>query len=301
MGIPTLIANAAIIIKHNFESGKLFSAVAKYFIRALARQDMMIALTYARKPLISTHVWLEVDLRTQADRFMGYTGPLMPILADLAGLAEEIRGASTPTPWTPYISRSGEIWSEDTLMLGSMEGFNIMRTATDIRVRLDQWRPATGPHVAFHSSRNLLFHAHAHKAAAVLYLHRLLYAPGTSDEADRTALGMAHEVLMHLSAMTDQLKTALWPALMAGVELVDKEDRKLVIDLFDKIYGQRKTVTSSRTKDFCVNRVWTGKRPSQLYFISAISTIDYHASMCYGLGNCCLSMHEKILTVKIST
>jgi hypothetical protein len=275
MGIPALIANAAIIIKHNFETGKAFGSVAKYFIRALARQDMMIALTYARKPLISSHVWLELDLRTQADRFMGYTGPLMPILSDLATLAEDIRGASTPTPWTPYISRSGEMWTEDTLMLGSMEGFNIMRQATDIRVRLDQWRPTISQRVSFTSSRNLLYHAHAHKSAAILYLHRLLYTHGTSDEADRTALSMAHEVLMHLSAMTDQLKTALWPALMAGVELVDKDDRRLVIELFDKIYGQRKTVTSSRTKDFCVNRVWTGKRLFRFYYITAIVSVTH--------------------------
>lgn len=275
MGIPALVANAAIIIKHNFDSGKAFSSVSKYFIRALARQDMMIALTYARRPLISTHVWLELDLRTQADRFMGYTGPLMPILADLATLAEDIRGASTPTPWTPYINRSGEMLSEDTMMLGSMEGFNIMRAATDIKLRLDQWRPAH--RLSFQSSRNLLYHAHAHKTAAILYLHRLLYAPGTSDEADRTALTMAHEVLMHLSAMTDQLKTALWPALIAGVELVDKEDRRLVIDLFDRIYGQRRTVTSSRTKDFCVDRVWAGKPPSQLtLLVACLTSLSMH-------------------------
>ncbi|KUJ19344.1 uncharacterized protein LY89DRAFT_488809 [Mollisia scopiformis] len=257
LGLPALISNAAIIIKHSFESGGEFSSIAKYFIRALARQDMMISLTYARQPLISSQAWLENDFYRQADRFMGYTGPLMPILADLGSLAEEIRGANSPT--TPFICQDEDMWTENALVFGYSQNQSIYQKAMDIRTQLDQWRPVTAQNVSFHSSKNLLFHAHAHKAAAILYLHRLLEPPGSSEEADRTALSLAHEVLMHLSAMTGQLKTALWPALIAGTELVNEDDRNLITRMFDDIHQQRRTITSLRTKIFCVNRVWTAR------------------------------------------
>ncbi|CZR69324.1 uncharacterized protein PAC_19224 [Phialocephala subalpina] len=256
-GLPALVANAAIIIKHNYDSGSTFSSIAKYFIRALARQDMMISLTLARQPLISSQVWLEDDFQRQADRFMGYTGSLMPILSDLGALAEEIRGINSQM--AAFICQNEEAWSEDALMLGTMESPGIFQKAMDIRARLNQWRPVAAPNVSFQSSRNLLFHAHAHKTAATLYLHRLLEPPGTSNEADRTALSMAHEVLMHLSAMTDQLKTALWPAFIAGTELIDEDDRNFIVQMFDEIHRQRKTVTSLRTRNFCLDRVWSAR------------------------------------------
>ena len=64
---------------------------------------------------------------------------------------------------------------------------------------------------------------------------------------------------MHLSAMTDQLKTSLWPVLIAGTELTEEGDRKIVLGMFDEIVRQRKTVTSRRTRDFCVQRVWAAR------------------------------------------
>lgn len=273
------MSNAAIIIRHSFESGGPFSSVAKYFIRALARQDMMISLTYGRQPLISSQVWLDNDSEKHADRFMGFTGPLMPILADLGALAEEIRGATSPS--APFICQDDDLWNEDALMTGSMHNGSTLQKAMEIRTRLDQWRPVTASNVSFQSSKNLLFHAYAHKSAALLYLHRLLEPPGSSEEADRTAISMAHEVLMHLSAMTGQLKTALWPALIAGTELVNEDDRNLVSHMFDEIYRQRRTITSVRTKMFCIDRVWAGKlsftvlplscRPSYAYAGATLS------------------------------
>jgi hypothetical protein len=257
--LPALVANAAIIIKHNAESGGSFSSVAKYFIRALARQDMMISLTSARRPLIDSSIWLEAGTHCPVDRFMGYTGSLMPILADLGALASEIRSAvpQTPSVASPF---GDEIWDENTLMLGSSASIsfdiNIFQKSLDIKDRLNSWRPTTAENISFQSSRNLLLHAHSHKAAALLYLYRLLEPPGSSEAADATALSMAHEVLMHLSAMTDQLKTALWPVLIAGCELQEAGDRAFVIKLFDEIYRQRKTVTALRTRQFCIERVW---------------------------------------------
>lgn len=181
----------------------------------------------------------------------------MPILSELGALAEEIRGVNSQI--ASFLNQNEEIWSENALMLGTMESPSIFQKAMDIRVRLNQWRPVAAPNVSFQSSRNLLFHAYAHKAAAFLYLHRLLEPPGTSDEADQMALSMAHEVLMHLSAMTDQLKTALWPVFIAGTELMDEEDRNFVVQMFDEIHRQRKTVTSLRSRTFCVNRVWCAR------------------------------------------
>lgn len=150
----------------------------------------------------------------------------------------------------------GEVWSEEAIMLSTNPTLAIYQKVLSLRQRLTNWRPVPSPSLSFTSSRNLLFHAHSHRAAALLYLHRLLEPPGSSEAADQVALGMAHEVLMHLSAMTDQLKTALWPVLIAGTELTEEGDREVVRGMFDQIVGQRKTVTARRTREFCVERVW---------------------------------------------
>ncbi|KAK0121879.1 hypothetical protein ONS95_010159 [Cadophora gregata] len=262
--LPAIISNAAIIIKHQQDSGLAFSSVAKYFIRALARQDMMISLTYARHPMIPHSVWLTDDSYRSADRFMGYTGTLMPILAELGALAGEMR-CGTPTPsggdgTDSNASHFGdEVWSEEAIFITTNPTLAISQKVLDIRQRLNQWRPIASQNFSFQASRNLLFHAHSHRAAALLYLHRLLEPPGSSEAADQVALGMAHEVLMHLSAMTDQLKTSLWPVLIAGTELTEEQDRSIVLGMFDEIVRQRKTVTSRRTRDFCVQRVWAAR------------------------------------------
>ncbi|KAH7348588.1 fungal-specific transcription factor domain-containing protein [Rhexocercosporidium sp. MPI-PUGE-AT-0058] len=246
------------------DSGLSFSSVAKYFIRALARQDMMISLTYARHPLIPNAVWLSDDSFHTADRFMGYTVTLMPILADLEALAEEMRGG-TLTP-SEGVSRNGNrhqfgdnIWSEEAIMITTNPTIAIYQKVLGIRQRLNQWRPVAAQNVSFQASRNLLLHAHSHRAAALLYLDRLLEPPGSSEAANQVALGMAQEVLMHLSAMTDQLKTSLWPVLIAGTELTEEEDRTIVMGMFEEIIRQRKTVTARRSRDFCVQRVWRAR------------------------------------------
>ncbi|KAL2064362.1 hypothetical protein VTL71DRAFT_4856 [Oculimacula yallundae] len=263
--LPTIISNAAIIIKHQQDNGLSFSSVAKYFIRALARQDMMISLTYAHHPLIPSSVWLSEDSCRIVDRFMGLTGTLMPILSDLGALAGEIRGTSTDSSYRVVNQTGEDIWSEEAILISTNPTLAIYQKVLDIRQRLNQWRPVAAPEFSFQASRNLLFHAHAHKAAALLYLHRLLEPPGSSEAADQVALGMAHEVLMHLSAMTDQLKTSLWPVLIAGTELTEEGDRTIVVGMFDEILSQRKTITARRTRDFCVQRVWTARDSGLLW------------------------------------
>ena len=151
------------------------------------------------------------------------------------------------------------VWAEEAITPSVDRKFATYKKAFSLRERLTNWRPVPSPSLSFASSRNLLFHAHSYRAAALLYLHRLLEPPGITETADQKALEMAYEVLMHLSAMTDQLKTALWPVLIAGTEVMEEEDRRVVRGMFDVIIGHRKTVSARRTKEFCVNRVWKAR------------------------------------------
>lgn len=184
----------------------------------------------------------------------------MPILADLGALAEEIRHGILQDHEISYEGPlDEETWSEESILDGTSFTLAVYRKAFNIRQRLNNWRPTAATNIAFSASRNLLFHAHSYRAAALLYLHRLLSPPGSSNACDEVALGMAHEVLLHLSAMTDQLKTALWPVLIAATELTDDGDRELVLGVFEKIKKQRGTITATRTMNFCVERVWSAR------------------------------------------
>jgi hypothetical protein len=255
--LPTLIANAAIIIKHHQDTGNAIGSVARYFIQALARQDMMISLARSHRPLIPCSAWLEDDYHQHADRFMGFTGSLMPLLAELGSLAEALRNQESVA--TLESTSELEFKTKEMIIHSNIERDTLFQRAMDLRARIEQWHPLTAQKVSFQSSRNLLFHAQAHKTAATLYLHRLLSPPGSSSIADQTALSIAHEVLMYISSMSDQLKTVLWPVLVAGSEVIDKDDRRIVLHMFDDIYRQRMTVTARRTKNFCVNRVWAAR------------------------------------------
>lgn len=89
--IPALIANSASLISHHISTGREISSLARYFIRALARQDMIISLIHLHRPMIPTTVWMDETVQTSADRLMGYTATFMPLLEELCALAEEIK------------------------------------------------------------------------------------------------------------------------------------------------------------------------------------------------------------------
>lgn len=89
--IPAVIANSASLIRHHLSTGREISSLARYFIRALARQDMIISLVCCQRPRIPTSVWLDETAVTTADRLMGYTATLMPLLEELCALAEDVK------------------------------------------------------------------------------------------------------------------------------------------------------------------------------------------------------------------
>lgn len=103
--IPIIIANSSKLISHYISTGREVSSLARYFIRALARQDMIISLVYGHRPMIPTAVWLDEEAKTSADRLMGYTTTIMPLLEELCVLAEELRG--------PWHSSGHERWQSD--------------------------------------------------------------------------------------------------------------------------------------------------------------------------------------------
>lgn len=89
--IPAIIANSAALIRHYLSLGRELSPLARYFTRALARQDMILSLVHLHRPLIPTAVWLDDEAQTTADRLMGYTTTFMPLLEELCILAEDMR------------------------------------------------------------------------------------------------------------------------------------------------------------------------------------------------------------------
>lgn len=89
--LPIIVANAASLINHHVSTGREVSSLARYFIRGLARQDMVISLVQMRRMAIPSSVWLDEEVKTSADRLMGYTSTLMPLLEELCALAEDVR------------------------------------------------------------------------------------------------------------------------------------------------------------------------------------------------------------------
>lgn len=234
----------------------MLSSVAKYFIRAIARQDIIISLTYSRRALVAIDTWLDDECAKQPDRFMGFTGTMMPILADLSALAEDIKHASRGNAIN---DSSPTLDSLETTLTALPVGFSIHQRANQLCSRIQAWRPMSNPGSSFQSSKIFLFHARSFQAAALLYLHRLIYPPGSSSPADDTAISMAHDVLMYISGTAAELKLSLWPVFIAATELASEEDRSTALQTYDIISTQRGTVTSRRTKDFTVERIWKAR------------------------------------------
>ncbi|KIX07452.1 uncharacterized protein Z518_02105 [Rhinocladiella mackenziei CBS 650.93] len=242
-----LIAYAASIINKYIGSGLVLSSLAKYFIRALARHDMVMSLSRLRRNSIKTETWLD-ETANSPDRFMGYTTTLMPLLEELCGLAEDIRHNAEP-------GRAITYGPEDaTSILPS-----ITRKVNNLRSRIQSWRWVFDHSVSAKPSGRLMAHAHAYRAAALLMLFRLLHPAGSSVESDREAFEMACEVMVHLKGPPEELRLSTWPALIASCELESEEDRAVAINVFRSIYSVRKTGTSLQTMKFVMERVWRAR------------------------------------------
>ncbi len=241
---------AASIINKYIESGLLLSSLAKYFIRALARHDMIVSLSQLRRNSIKTETWFD-KATSSTDRFMGYTTSLMPLLEELCALAEDIRPNSGTSRAVPVIaSRSG-----DTNSI-------LIEKINNLRSRIRSWQWVSGPGdvvVSPGSSGRLVEHACAYRAAALLVLHRLMHPAGSSAGCDREAFEMACEVMAHLKGPPENLRLSTWPALIASCELKNAGDRAVAMEVFSGIYRARKTGTSLQTKKFVLERVWKAR------------------------------------------
>lgn len=294
--IPTIIANSSVLISHYISTGREVSSLARYFIRALARQDMIISLVHGHQPLIPTKVWLNEEAKTTADRLMGYTTTLMPLLEELCVLAEYLRtpllyspccqrgqneggdaGLSPPqvAPQIPYyqehkvdpeIACPTPAAADDRMA----EVEVLVQRAEGLRKRIELWKPPVPHGMSFRKSRRFLIQANCYRAGALLYLFRLLNPPTINrsngllecSAIDGEATAMAHELLVFLgppSPRGDEAKMLLWPVFIAACEMLAEEDRQMVLDVLDVILQQRKTATVQRTKRFVLNRVWPAR------------------------------------------
>lgn len=242
------MAYAASIINKSIGLGLRLTSLAKYFIRALARHDMIISLSQLRRNSILTETWLDEDA-SHPDRFMGYTTTLMPLMEELCALAEDVRrNGRSP-------SRAIAYGPEDVVSTLA----SLPQKVKSLRSRIQSWRWLFGHGVSATSSGRLLAHAYAYRAAALLMLHRLVYPAGSSVDGDREAFEMACEVMVHLKGPPEDLRLSTWPALIAGCELESEEDRAVIVDVFLGIFRERKTGTSLQTLNFVTERVWRAR------------------------------------------
>lgn len=211
--IPTIIANSSVLISHYISTGREVSSLARYFIRALARQDMIISLVHAHRPLIPTAVWLNEEARTSADRLMGYTTTLMPLLEELCILAGSMQNTlvcahncrpeqskredtglnphnlASPNPHyqehnvgpeeVPYEPFDPAVvppaFTTGNDRLADIDA--CVHRAEDLRRRIELWKPSIPHGMSFRKSRRFLIQANCYRAGALLYLFRLLHPP----------------------------------------------------------------------------------------------------------------------------
>lgn len=249
--IPVFVAYAAALVSQSAQLGLQISPLARFLVRSVARQDMIIALMKRRRPLVKSTAWLDDDARRSADRFMGYTMTFMPLLEELSTLAEEVKQRYTTLRIT-----NGEQGSSNLQMLSPDQLYRFSYRSNDLRARIDAWRPVLPPSSSFRSSQKFFLQAYAYRSAALLYLHHLLYPPQSSSEADDVALNMAYDVMSHLHGTDAEMRMFLWPTFVAGCELKDDEDRSTILDVLEKIYRGRGLTTVLRTRMFLRDRVW---------------------------------------------
>lgn len=214
----------------------------------------MISLSQLRRNAIRTDTWLDETAKNNADRFMGYTATLMPLLEELCALAEDVyqnlgitrrQGHELQdTPFTPL--------SLTTISMISQKAMNL-------QFRLRSWRPIFSQGISARTSRRLLAQAYATRAAASLMLHRLVNPAGSSEESDREAFEMACEIMAHLNGQPEDLRLSTFPVLIASCEFERQEDRDVAVEIFESAYNARKTGTTLQTRDFVVDRVWKAR------------------------------------------
>lgn len=240
------------MLDHHICKGLELTQLAKYFVRALARQDMILSLTKFHRPKIPTEYWLDDYSRQHADRFMGYTGTLMPLLVELCALAEDLCVSA----------RDGLLDDNATDSAFPMplhDNGSLLDRASQVQSQLELWHPTVDPTLSFQRSRKFLMHANAYRSASLLYLHRLFNPPGSSVEADHAALIMAYETMVHTTTSDDDMKMCLWPVFIASCEVSNEADRMSATQMLESICRARKTVTALRTRSFVVDRVWVAR------------------------------------------
>lgn len=248
-----LIENVALILEFHSQPGRELNSAAKYFTRGLARQDLLLSLSRMQRTRINTSIWLDDYSRSHVDRLLGLTATLVPILTQLAALAEDVQYAIT--------SHSA---SAGMCILLYCEQMSIKRSdleerAASIRAQLLTWRPIQDSSLTTRTSRTLLLHAAAWRAAALLYLFRLFNRPGSSDNADGRALSMAYEIMTNISGPPDDIKLSLWPLFLAACEVEQPDDRDLAMQMFNDICSSRPILTARRTRSFCVDQIWPAR------------------------------------------
>lgn len=249
--IPSIIANSSVLISHYISTGREVSSLARYFIRALARQDMIISLVHGHRPQISTAVWLNEEAKTCADRLMGYTTTLMPLLEELCILAEYLRN---PLPLANYCQtaynegRNTDLNPSKITFQGShhqeqgadfktaldetfdsaiaataspiandllMESDTRVQRAEDLRRRIQQWKPSVPHGMSFRKSRRFLIQANCYRAGALLYLFRLLHRPTITSGA---GVPVYSAIDGEATAMAHELLLYLGPTSARGDE-----------------------------------------------------------------------------------
>lgn len=252
--IPTIIANSSVLISHYISTGREVSSLARYFIRALARQDMIISLVYAHRPMIPTMVWLDEEAKTSADRLMGYTTTLMPLLEELCILAADLRGTMhisgccqpehngvmNASLHSPELTSQSQMYHGHEVsndVAGVFHGA-IMNPATAcppaaatndwltefdvykhraeyLRKRIEHWRPCLPHGLSFRESRRFLIQATCYRAGALLYLFRLLSPPTMNSNG---MLSGCSAVDGEATAMAHELLASLGPPCSRGDE-----------------------------------------------------------------------------------
>jgi hypothetical protein len=215
---------------------------------------MMLSLSQCSRNAIPTRVWLDEYAQKYADKFMGYTATLMPLLEELCALAEDV-GQSVD------IERA--IADEQEHVASSLRPVTnisaLSQQVNELRFKIQLWRPSIDQRVSAWTSRRLLAHAYATRTAALLLLHRLFHPAGSSVHADKEAFQMACEVLVHLNGKPDDLRLSTWPTFIASCEMESQDDRDIAIGVFNAIYSARKTGTAIQTRNFVTNRVWRAR------------------------------------------
>lgn len=292
MIIEDVIAITQRILERHAYCGGRLSTVGNYFVRAIARQDMVLALVNRRRVRIPTAIWCFDEAAAKPDRFMGYTVSLMPVLELLCELAADVKARAgkeqfalldqaSPFPckkeeedveekpanaFLPSVSETDppsfhELHTSDTKPASSpppaLDDTDVLvLRAREIKRMICEWRPLGTCSSLVTCTQKLLVHARTYISGSLLYLHRLLSPAGTSLEADEAALHMARQILLHVQGPPEDLRTCLFPIFLAACELRSPSDRAVARHLMDEIYASRATSTALLTKRFVEQRVW---------------------------------------------